>query len=180
MKIHIETGRLIIRDIEKYDAQGMFELDSDPDVHTYIGNETIKTLDEAKSIIDNIRKQYVKYGIGRWAIVEKSTDEFIGWTGLKYEQELREDRYYYDLGYRLKKKYWGKGIGTETAIESLKFGFTKLGLDEIDGAAHIDNIASNKILKKVGLRFIETFKFDGSQLNWYELKKSEWLDHQKH
>ena len=54
-------------------------------------------------MISFIRAQYVKNGIGRWAIIDKNTEDFIGWTGLKYEQNLRKEFNYYDLGYRLKK-----------------------------------------------------------------------------
>ena len=51
----------------------------------------------------------------------------------------------------------------------------KLDLKEIGAAADVDHLVSNKILKKIGLKFIETFKFEGSTCNWYNLKKSEWL-----
>ena len=65
---------------------------------------------EAKSIIEEIRKQYKENGIGRWAVIDKKTNDFIGWAGLKYEQKLGDNFKYYDLGYRLKKKYWGKTL----------------------------------------------------------------------
>lgn len=174
MKIHIETKRLIIRDIEEYDAQGIYELDSDPEVHEFLGKKPIKTIQEAKQVISFIRAQYVKNGIGRWAIVDKKTEDFIGWTGLKYEQGLRKEFSYYDLGYRLRKKYWGNGIATETAIESIKYGFEKLNLKEIGAAADVNHLASNKIINKIGLKFIETFNYEGITHNWYNISKTEW------
>ena len=109
MKVHIETERLIIRDIEEYDVEGIFKLDSDPEVHEFLGKNPIKTMKEAEEIIVYIRGQYEKNGIGRWAIIDKNTEDFIGWTGLKYEQQIRNSFNYYDLGYRLRKKY-KKGI----------------------------------------------------------------------
>lgn len=175
MKVHIETERLLIRDIEAYDTQGIFELDSDPEVHEFLGKKPIKTIEEAKQAIDYIRAQYDKNGIGRWAIIDKKTEDFIGWTGLKYEQELRKEFSYYDIGYRLRKKYWGLGIATETAVESLKYGFNKLDLKEIGAAADIHHVASNKILKKIGLKLIERFDYEGVPHNWYNLKKTEWV-----
>jgi ribosomal-protein-alanine N-acetyltransferase len=174
MNIHIETERLILRDVELTDVQGMFELDSDPEVHEFLGKKPIKTLDEAKKVIEYIRGQYKKHGIGRWAIIDKQTNDFIGWSGLKYEEYVR-DFHYYDLGYRLRRKYWGQGIATETAIESLKYGFEKLNLKEIGGGAEKDHVASNKILQKVGLKFIEEIEYDGVPCNWYNLSKAEWL-----
>ena len=175
MKVLIETERLIIRNIEEYDVQGIFELDSDPEVHEFLGKKPIKTIEEAKQIIDFIRAQYVKHGIGRWAIIDKKTEDFIGWTGLKYEQSLRKEFSYYDLGYRLRKKYWGNGIATETAIESLKYGFEELDLKEIGAAADINHLVSNNILKKIGLKFIDRFDYEGVPHNWYNIGKTEWM-----
>ncbi|WP_062061396.1 GNAT family N-acetyltransferase [Aquimarina longa] len=175
MKIHIETERLIIRDLENFDAQGIFDLDSDPEVHEYLGKHPIKTIQEAEEVINFIRNQYLENGIGRWAVIDKKTNDFMGWTGLKYEQKLREDMSYYDLGYRLRKKYWGNGIATETAIESLAYGFDKLNLKKICAAADVNNIASNKVLQKIGLQFIETFDYEGKPHNWYTISKSEWV-----
>lgn len=176
MNIHIETDRFILRDIEETDVQGIFELDSDPDVHTYLGIPPIKTLDEAHEIIEYIRNQYADHGIGRWAIIDKNTHDFVGWTGLKYEKELRSEFDYYDIGYRLRKKYWGQGIATLTARESLRYGFEQIDLDEICGAADLEHIVSNHILQKIGLRFTEQFVFEGIAANFYRITRSEWLE----
>lgn len=175
MKIHIETDRLILRDLEIIDAEGIFKLDSDPEVHEFLGKKPIKTFEEAVKVIEYVREQYTRNGIGRWAIIEKETDNFIGWTGLKYEEGLREKFNYYDLGFRLRKNYWGKGIATETALESLKYGFEKLDLKEIGAAADVNHLVSNKILKKVGLKFIDTFEYEKVLHNWYKIEKSEWI-----
>ena len=174
MKIFIETERFLLREILTTDVQGMYELDSDPEVHKYLGNKPVKTIQEVEQTIQYIRTQYQENGIGRWAIVEKSTDEFVGWSGLKLEKQLRKGFQYYDLGYRLKRKYWGRGIATETAVASLKYGFRALQLDEICAAADIENIGSNKVLTKVGLQFVETFEFDGAMHNWYKMEKKDW------
>nr|WP_240768670.1 GNAT family N-acetyltransferase [Olivibacter sp. XZL3] len=80
----------------------MYELDSDPEVHKYLGNNPIKDKDQVPGIIDFIRKQYIEHGIGRWAVVDKQTNDFIGWAGLKYiTEETNGQKNYYDLGYRL-------------------------------------------------------------------------------
>ncbi|MEO1413470.1 MAG: GNAT family N-acetyltransferase [Bacteroidota bacterium] len=176
MEIYAETDRLILRKIEEYDLQGLFELDSDPEVHRYLGGKPIKRLEESQSIVDYIRQQYEAAGIGRWAVVDKASREFVGWAGLKYEKEVRVDRHYYDLGYRLKKKFWGRGIATEASLVALQYGFEVMGLAEIYAGAHVDNIASNKVLQKVGLKFLETFVYDGDPHNWYGITKGEWSE----
>ena len=74
MKIFAETERLILRELLKSDADGMFELDSDPLVHQYLGNKTISNINQSIELIDFVRQQYIDHGIGRWAIIDKSTN----------------------------------------------------------------------------------------------------------
>ena len=178
MKIYLETERLILREMLLSDAKGMFELDSNPMVHKYLGNKPVKTIDESKKIIENIRNQYIDQGIGRWAAIEKSSGNFIGWSGLKLnvdeKDELNGRRYFYDIGYRLMPRFWGKGYATESALAILDFGFNELELEIIYGAAEIDNIASNIVLQKIGLHFINEFHFEDGRAYWYELKKEDY------
>lgn len=169
MDVHIETQRLLLRDVRKADVQGFFELDSDPEVHTYLGNNPVKHIEESEKTIQHILQHYVQNGLGRLAVIEKATGAFMGWSGLKYETVIRPESPYYDLGYRLKKAYWGQGVATEAAIASLEYGFQTLGLKEICAAASIRNIASNKVLQKVGLEWMETFEYEGEVCNWYRM-----------
>lgn len=178
MKFHIETERLLLRKLKESDLDGMFELDSNPKVHKYLGNKPISTKEQAKKYIDFIIKQYNELGIGRFACIEKSSGDFIGWSGLKFntgeKEELNGHRDFIDIGYRFIPRFWGKGYGYESAIACLHYGFTKKNYDIIYGAAEIDNIGSNKILQKIGLKFINEFTFDNKKCNWYELKKTNY------
>ncbi len=162
-----ESERLILRPIEITDAQDFFELDSNPEVHKYLGNKPVTSITESEKMISAILDQYKTYGIGRLAMIDKKTNEFIGWSGLKYEQNLRKNLNYYDVGYRLKQQYWGKGYATEAALVSLNYGFKNLNLKEICAAAEIEHIASNTILRKIGMQFSGTFMYDGFPHNWY-------------
>lgn len=166
----IETKRLILRPITKNDIHDFFELDANPKVHQFLGNKPVKTIKESETMIDSILKQYKTNGLGRLAIIEKTTKEFIGWAGLKYEENLRKEFKYYDLGYRLKEQFWGKGYATEAAIASLNYGFKDLKLKEIGAAADVNHIASNTILKKIGLKPAGTFTYEDELCNWYFLK----------
>ncbi|WP_179344890.1 GNAT family N-acetyltransferase [Winogradskyella ursingii] len=174
MNITIETKRLILRPIKKNDAKDFFELDSNPEVHIYLGKKPVKTIEESQKMIDDILQQYKEFGIGRLAMINKTTNEFIGWSGLKYERNLRKEFNYYDVGYRLKEQFWGKGYATEAALASINFGFNDLKLKEIGAAAELDHIASNTILNKIGMKYSGTFVHDNTQLNWYTIMKSDW------
>ena len=168
----IETERFLIRPLIAEDATGIFELDSNPKVHTYLGNDPIKTLAEAEKVIKLIQKQYKDLGIGRWAIIEKSTGNFVGWTGFKYIVEPTNGKVnYYDLGYRLIEIYWGKGIATETAKACLKYAFEVLKLEEVYGICDVENAGSKNVLQKCGFELKETFIYDGTPHYWFEIKR---------
>jgi len=178
MKIHLETEHLILREIVPSDLEGMFELDSNSTVHKYLGAKPIKTKKEAAAVIRFIRGQYRDYGIGRFAAIEKSSGDFMGWSGLKFntgeKEELNGKIDFFDIGYRFIPRYWGKGYATESAIAALDFGFKTMNYKIIVGAALIDNIASNKVLEKIGLKYISNFNFENTTACWYELKKEDY------
>ncbi len=172
-KVYAETDRLILREILQEDAEGFFELDSDKDVHRYLGGNTINTIDESRMMIDAVREQYVTRGIGRWAIVEKKSNHFVGWTGLKLESSRVVNGYcnFYDVGYRLLKRFWGKGYATESACSSLQYGFEKLDLPVVYADADCKNRASRNVLEKIGLTWIERFDDDGCPVDWFKRTK---------
>lgn len=173
MQIFTETPRLILREITATDDEGMFALDSDPEVHRYLGNNPIKTIEQAQEGIAFIRQQYTDYGIGRWAVIEKETGNFTGWAGLKYMTETRNGHSnFYDVGYRFIKAYWGKGYATEAAVASVNYGFEVLKLNELFGMADVENIGSNKALQKAGLKYVADFDHAGIRHSWYKAMRS--------
>ena len=175
MKVFVETERLILRELVDKDASAIFELDSDPLVHTYLGNNPMQTMKQSKEVIEFVRKQYSENGIGRWATIEKESGDFIGWTGLKVEDKLTNGHVNYnDLGFRFKPKYWGKGYATERAIACLDYGFEVLGWEKIYGAADVDNLGSNGVFRKLNFSLINTFHYDNIKCNWYEMIKKDW------
>lgn len=172
MKIFAETERLILREILPTDVDGFFDMDSDPDVHIYLGNQPLQTKEQAAAAIQFIRQQYIDNGIGRWAVIDKRTNEFLGWAGLKLITEpINNHNNFLDLGYRLIKKYWGKGFASEAAAASLAYAFNELHANKVYAHADSKNVASNKILTKTGLTFIEAFVHQDITCNWYEIDK---------
>ncbi|WCT13136.1 GNAT family N-acetyltransferase [Mucilaginibacter jinjuensis] len=169
MQIFIETDRLIIRELLPSDDAGIFELDSDPEVHEYLGRSPIKNIEEARDVIAFIREQYITNGIGRWAMVEKTSGNFIGWTGLKLIRDtVNNHTHFYDLGYRLIKKYWGKGYATESAIACRDYGFNELNQPVLYAITDVGNVGSRKVLEKAGFTCLETFDYDGVPHFWLE------------
>ena len=175
MRILAETERLILRELEYTDEKDLFEMDSDPEVHLFIENNPVKSIDEITKVIEMLKKQYKENGIARWAVIDKLTNECIGWSGLKYfNQPLNKHNNFYELGYRFKKKHWGKGFATESSIAVLDYGFANLNVDKIFAITDPKNANSKKVLSKLGFDFKETFDYEGDPTDWFELKKTTW------
>lgn len=173
MRYYIETPRLILRDLLPADEEAMFRLNADPDVMRYVGKPLVH-IDEARGAIAFIRSQYEKNGIGRWAVVEKESNEFIGWAGLKLMKEPVNGHVdYYDVGYRFMKQHWGKGYATEATCAALQYAWDVLKLECVCAIADAGNGASIAVLKKVGFMPGNTFQFDGTEHIWFSLNRSE-------
>lgn len=177
MKIEIETERLLLRELDYLDTDDLFEMDSDPEVHLFIENKPVQSIEEITKIIESLKVQYQENGIARWAVLDKLTNECVGWSGLKYfKQPLNNHTNFYELGYRFKKKHWGKGFATESSTAILDYGFKNLNTERIFAITDPKNANSKKVLKKLGFDFKETFDYEGDPTDWFELNKSTWMN----
>lgn len=151
-----ESKRLILRELTPEDAEQFYLLNTDPEVIRYTGDEPFESIESAKQFLEKY-DQYQKYGFGRWAVILKADNSFLGWCGLKYTLEKDE----VDVGFRFFRKYWNLGYATEAAQVSLETGREKFGINEIVGRAMKENLASVKVLEKIGLTYFDDFNFDG-------------------
>jgi len=164
----IETERLYLRAFTLDDAQLLVDLNSNPEVVKYL-HEQPTTFQVAQQVLEQIiLPQYALYNHGRWAVHLKTTNEFIGWSGLKY----RTDRNEIDLGYRFFQEHWGKGYATETAKASIDYGFNTLNMQHIMAMAHVENIGSQQVILKCGMKFRQEDFVDGCPVKVYDLFKA--------
>ncbi|WP_394776216.1 GNAT family N-acetyltransferase [Flavobacterium sp.] len=171
MKEPIETERLLLRELLISDVDGMFELDSNPKVHLFLGNKPVKDIEESLDQIKNIQKQYKNLGIGRWAVILKETNEFLGWSGIKLiKNEINKHKDFYELGYRFIEKHWGKGYATEAGKAFIDYAFNVMKVEALYAYADAGNENSRKILEKLGLHYVNSFQYEGELEVWYELK----------
>jgi len=143
----IVTKRLYLRETTAADAAVMFALNSDKEVLRYTGDKPFLSVEEAATFLANY-SAFKHTGMGRWAVVRKTDDAVLGWCGLKLHTNGMVD-----LGFRLFKKEWNKGYATEAAYACLKYGFDHLNLKEIVGRVVPANLASIKVLEKLGMHF---------------------------
>ncbi len=173
MNLIIETERLLMREFLPTDADAFLEMEKNPEVHKYLENKPITNIEEIQNAIRVIRQQYLDNYIGRFAVILKETDQFIGWAGLKYNTKLVNNKnHFYDIGYRLNENFWGKGYASEASLAWLNYGFNTMNIQTMTATAHIENVASNRILQKIGMKMTEQYLEDNVYWNWYEIENS--------
>lgn len=142
-----DTQRLRFREFQAADAPHFYALNADPEVLRHTGDRPFGSEAEARAFLQGYR-EYTTRGFGRWAVLLKESGEFIGWCGLKYNEEAQVD-----LGFRFYRACWNKGYATEAARASLDYGFNVLQLGEIIARVAIANKASIRVLEKLGMAF---------------------------
>ena len=86
--------------------------------------------------------------LGIWRASRRDTGAFIGWFSLKYAGKSSD----VEIGYRLCPDAWGRGFATEGARALVGYGFDDLGLIRIIGVTHRNNVASQRVLMKAGMK----------------------------
>jgi RimJ/RimL family protein N-acetyltransferase len=145
----LQTERLRLRRFHADDAQNLYRLDSDSRVMRYIGDGSVNTRAAIDAALARSVRYYDRYpGLGVWPAEERATGQFIGWFCLKYVPKTVE----VEVSYRLLPEAWGRGYATEGARALVARGFEVIGLQRIIGLTHPENVASQRVLQKAGLR----------------------------
>lgn len=166
MNVILETNRLLLRELTSDDAEDFYRLNLNPNVIRYTGNLSFKSIEEAREFLENY-KDYQVNGYGRWAVILKDSNQFVGWCGLKLGEMENET----DIGFRFFEEEWNKGYATESANACLHYGFAKLNLKRIIGRAMKENKASIKVLQKIGLEYEKEAELDGKPAVIYKIEK---------
>lgn len=161
-----QTPRLLVRQWGVEDLENLHELYSDPAISEMIG--PLLNIEETKQIFED---QLVQYKLqpheGRYVIIEKKTNSFIGTLLLRATRQKNA----IEIGYAIKKSDWGKGLATEVVNESIAYIFNVTAFNVIYAYTELSNVNSKNVLDKCGFVQQENFFEDGGELNVFTLKK---------
>lgn len=151
-----ESDRLYFAMMTVNDGDLMLDLDSDPEVMRYITHGKTHTAEEIRDIFIPRMQSYTnrEKGWGLWKTFRKKDDQFIGWFLLRPDRDNPQN---VEIGWRLKRAYWGKGYGTEGATVFRDHIFRQDGISKIWAIALPDNTGSRKIMEKIGMTYIKTY-----------------------
>ncbi len=176
----LETERLYIRQWKESDYSPFAKMSADERVMEFF--PSVFTTEESDEKV-NIKKSLIqKHGWGFWALEEKSSNKFIGFTGLHISSNELPFSPCIEIGWRIFPEYWGKGFATEAAHECLRFGFEDLNLDQIVSFAVKNNFKSLAVMERLGMfKDPENFEHPAipighklRQHSLYRLSKLQW------
>lgn len=170
MNTILKTDRLYLRQFILEDAIHFYKMNKDPQVIKFTGDAPFPNLEAAQDFITRY-DAYTKTGIGRYAVIRKEDNLFLGWCGLKYHSKER----FVDIGYRFYQKHWNNGYATESAKAVIQYAFNKLQYPFLVAHAHTDNAVSHKVISKCKMVQIKTFDYDGLPAIQYQINNPDYL-----
>lgn len=156
--MELRTERLVLRRWEDADRAPFAALNADPVVMEFFPAPL--TLGESDALIDRIEHHFETAGFGLWAVEEQATESFAGFVGLSSATFEAHFTPAVEVGWRLDRRFWGRGIATEAANAALNDGFGRLGLAEIVSFTATVNTPSRRVMVRLGMTHDPADDFD--------------------
>jgi [ribosomal protein S5]-alanine N-acetyltransferase len=172
----LQTERLVIRTLDRRDADAWIAMVSDPEVRRFLPPGPAPTMETFERAIESRHAMEREIGYAMWAVDDSSTGTFIGQCGLRPAKSMDDDAgSEIDLGYHYTKTSWSKGFATEAAIAVLAHGLGPIGLENIMAVAMPENVGSWRVMEKAGMRYAGLADFYGAKgLKMYVAERDWW------
>jgi RimJ/RimL family protein N-acetyltransferase len=174
--VKIETPRIRLRCWQGGDREAFAAMNADPEVMRDLGGPIGREESDAK--LDRFAAAFHRYGLGRW-VVESPEGLFLGYAGIMPSPPQHPLGSHFEIGWRLVRRGWGRGYATEAAKAALHDAFARAGLTEILSYTAPDNIRSQAVMVRLGLRrnpsldFTTDYENVGSWRGWVWVARSE-------
>jgi [ribosomal protein S5]-alanine N-acetyltransferase len=175
----LETGRLLLRKMQMDDLHDYYAYVSQPEIARYNGWHPPRSLTECRNFfVGRVIERYRGMQPAPWGVIDKATGRLVGQCGFTqwYPISMRAE-----IAYGISKPYWGRGYIPEAVRMVLAFGFRVLGVELIQAACIVENVASERVMQKVGMSFEEmqreySFVHERYQnLKLYSIRRQDYL-----
>ena len=166
----LRTSRLILRTWRDDDAEPFAALNADPAVMEHF--PALLSRIESDAMVERIRGHFAREGFGLWAVEVPGVAPFIGFTGLSRPAWWSE---VVEVGWRLSRAHWGAGYATEAARAALDWGFASRPLHEIVAFVVPDNVRSQRVMDRIGMRRDLDGDFDHPNIPIGHRLRPHWL-----
>jgi RimJ/RimL family protein N-acetyltransferase len=144
------TDRLLLRRWRVDDLLPLAAMNADEEVMAYFPSTL--SFEESAALIERIEAGFESHGYGPWALEVPGETAFAGFVGLSQVDRALAFAPAVEIGWRLARRYWGRGFATEAATAVLAFGFERHALREIVSFTSVSNLRSRKVMERLGMR----------------------------
>ncbi len=167
----LTTENLCLRPFTPQDAPAMHQILNGRDVLKYFPGPQTVTEAQVDRMIGRLLAHWQEHGYGLWAVEQHTTGALLGRCGLQRITETDE----VEIDFILDPACWGQGFATEAGQASLKFGFEQLNLPEVVGIVHPENLASQRVLQKLGMQITRATEYFGMAVHRYVIIQPDFV-----
>ncbi len=168
----IETPRLTLRPFTIDDVDDLLSLWTDPMVRKFLWDDQIIPRERAVAVVESSVEYFRSFGFGFWRASLKSDPALAGFGGLRHFDYPKTSKKEVELLYGIAPLHWGKGLATEIAGAVLRYGFEENNLECIYAGADLPNIASFRVMERVGMKFDAQVTVNGIENLYYRAPAS--------
>lgn len=178
----LETARLRLEPCGPEHLQGLHAMNRLPEVMRYIGNGEPETLAGTQRMIERVQQRWQHFGYSWWSFIDRASGRVAGAGAV---QHLRRDAeppldldalraFPLELGWRLHPDFWRQGLASEAAKRMAQFAFDSLQAEELYAVRDPDNLASGRVMDRLGMRFLGQETWYGAALATHRITQTEW------
>lgn len=163
---NLESSRLLYHDLAEADKQEIFLMRSDPQIYQFLDRKPAQSVDDIVTFVESIQTAFTNHNGISWVLIEKLSRQVVGYIGL-WRINIENNRG--EIGYVLKKQYWGQGLMKEAIDTVVRFGFKQLQLHSIMADVNPLNNNSIRVLEKCNFKreayFRENYFYNGNYID---------------
>ncbi len=168
--VTLESERLILRMLRESDLDAYAEMCADPEVMRYLGDGQPLPRHMAWRNLAMMVGHWSLRGYGLWAAQERSSGDFVGRIGFWNPEGWPG----FEIGWMLRRSFWGRGYATEGARLALHHAFTQMEQPHVLSLIHPDNAASIRVAQRLGESLVGPTQWLGKSALMYRITRAEW------
>lgn len=164
----LQTPRLMLRPWTLDDIDELHALWTRPDVRRYLWDDEVISRERTEQTVRELIATEDTDGLGGWIVLHAAARTIAGFAGL-----IRRQPGDPELLYGLAPEWWGRGLATEAAAAVLAYAFGPLGCTRVTAATDVPNVASARVLERLGMRFTHRGTLNGVDTLFYEARRKD-------
>ena len=166
-RIELRTKRCVLQPIVADDAKSLHQLWSSASVRRFLWDDEIILMARTVEAIEQSKRSFEQRRFGLWGVTSHHAPALIGFGGLWPFREPPE----LELVYGVAEHVWGQGYATEIAQAVTTYCFSSLAMAAVRASTDVANVASIRVLEKLGFRFVRRDVVGGLDTVFYELAR---------